>query len=76
MIDPAHSDALDEHLDALRARERHRHVAAHLRDFASRQSALLDGDRTATDVVHAIRADAAHLERLADRIDTTLRSTP
>ena len=76
MIDPAHSDALDAHLDAIRERERHRHVAAHMRDLANRQSDLLDGDRTARDVIDAIRDEAAHLEQAADRIDQNLRSFP
>lgn len=74
MIDPAHSDALDEHLEALRQRERHRHVAAHMRDLANRQIDLLDSLRTADDVIDAIKAEAAHLEEQADRIDQNLRS--
>jgi len=74
VIDPAHSDALDEHLEALRQRERYRHSAALLRDLASRQSALLDAGRTGRDVIDAIRDEAAYLERAATRIDQTLRS--
>ena len=74
MIDPAHSDALDAHLDAIRERERHRHVAAHMRDLYHRQRDLLDTGRSARDVVAAIKAEAAHLEQAADRIDETLRS--
>ena len=74
MSDPAHSDALDAHLDAIRERERHRHVAAHMRDLANRQHDLLESRTTADDVIYAIRAEAAHLEEQADRIDQNLRS--